>query len=146
MSVHVLSKKAFFYIDRFLEILIAHNLKCSVKKTHFMENQIRFLGMDISSKGIRVPKQTSRVLDKMENMKLNSPKVIHRFLGYFNYWRHHISNLSARSYHLRNLIRKDVPFKFDEKCRKEQLDLVKALREAEDLAPHQSFRTYFRFG
>ena len=122
-------------IDLFLSVLIQNGLKCSVSKSFLMQNKIRYLGVDLGPDGISVPKEISRTLDKMETMKMNSPRAVQRFLGFINFWRAHIPQVSMRSHNLRQAITQGTPFKFTEQCQQERLDLINALRTAQALQP-----------
>jgi hypothetical protein len=123
------------HIDEFLSVLIDNGLKCSVGKSFLMQNEIRFLGVEIGPDGVSIPKQVSRTLDKLETMPMNSPRAVQRFLGFINFWRAHVPNVAQRTHHLRQVIRKDAPFKFTEQCQQERLDLISALRTAQTLQP-----------
>jgi hypothetical protein len=94
-------------IDQFLSTLIENDLKCSVKKSFLMYNNIRYLGVDIGPEGISVPKEITRTLDRLKTMRVTSSKHVQKILGFFNYWRAHIPNLAQRIFHLRQLIKKE---------------------------------------
>jgi hypothetical protein len=73
------------FIHQFLSILIENDLKCSVKKSFLMYNNIRYLGVDIGPEGISVPKEITRALDRLETMRVTSSKHVQKILGFFNY-------------------------------------------------------------
>ena len=122
-------------IDEFLAILIQNDLKCSVKKTFLMQTEIRYLGVDIGPQGISIPESVNRALDKLTSMKISSPKSVQKFLWFCNFWRAHVPNLAQRTYNLRQLIHKEVPFRFTAECQKEREDVINALRTAGPLTP-----------
>jgi Reverse transcriptase (RNA-dependent DNA polymerase) len=108
-------------IDEFLCLLIENDLKCSVAKSHLMATSIKYLGVCIDKNGVNVPKEITRTLDKLESAKLTTSKQVMALLGYFNFWKNHIANLAQRTYHLRQLTKKNVPFRFTTECQAERL-------------------------
>jgi hypothetical protein len=132
--------------DQFLSILIENGLKCSTKKSSLMYNNIRFLGVDIGPEGISVPKDITRTLDRLQTMKISTTKHVQKVLGFLNYWRAHIPNLAARTFNLRQLIKKDAqPFRFTEECEKERLDVLGELRSPHVLQPIRSDEVLYLF-
>jgi hypothetical protein len=72
-------------------------------------------------------------------MKVTSTKHVQKICGFLNYWRGHIPNLADRTFHLRQLIKKDVqPLRFAEECEKERLDVPGELRSPDVLQPIRS--------
>ena len=63
-------------IDEFLSILIDNDLKCSVAKSFFLENRIKFIGVIIDENGISVPQEVTRTLDKLQTMKIKTQKQL----------------------------------------------------------------------
>jgi hypothetical protein len=122
-------------LSEFLQILIDNDLKCSVAKSFWMHNRIRYLGLDISPQGISVPPEVSRTLDKMATVPIRTKKQILSFLGFFAFWRIFIPNLAQRTRHLREASKKDVPFAFTAECEAERQDLITALRNVAPLQP-----------
>jgi Reverse transcriptase (RNA-dependent DNA polymerase)/RNase H-like domain found in reverse transcriptase len=120
-------------IDEFLCLLIENDLKCSVAKSHLMATSIKYLGVCIDKNGINVPKEITRTLDKLESAKLTTPKQVMALLGYFNFWKNHIANLAQRTYHLRQLTKKNVPFRFTTECQAERSDVINCLRSTNTL-------------
>jgi hypothetical protein len=120
-------------IDEFLGLLIENDLKCSVAKSHLMATRIKYLGVCIDSQGIKVPPEITRTLDKLESAKLTTPKQVMALLGYFNFWKNHIANLAQRTYHLRQLTKKDTPFRFTTECQAERSDVINCLRSTNTL-------------
>jgi hypothetical protein len=111
-----------------------------------MYNNIRYLGVDIGPEGISVPKEITRTLDRLETMRVTSSKHVQKILGFFNYWRAHIPNLAQRTFHLRQLIKKDVhPFQFSEECQKERVDVIGSLRSPNILQPIRSDEAVYLF-
>ena len=120
-------------IDEFLCLLIENDLKCSVAKSQLMATRIKYLGVCIDEEGVKVPKEITRTLDKLESAKITTPKQVMALLGYFNFWKNHIANLAQRTYHLRQLTKKNVPFKFTAECQDERSDVINCLRSTNTL-------------
>jgi transposase InsO family protein len=122
-------------LSEFLQILIDNDLKCSVTKSFWMHDRIRYLGLDIGPEGISVPAEVSRTLDKMATVQIKTKKQILSFLGFFAFWRIFLPNLAQRTRHLREASRKDVPFAFTPECEAERQDLIAGLRNVAPLQP-----------
>jgi ribonuclease HI len=122
-------------LSEFLQILIDNDLKCSVTKSYWMHDRIRYLGLDIGPEGISVPPEVTRTLDKMATVQIRTKKQILSFLGFFAFWRMFLPNLAQRTRHLREASKKDVPFAFTEQCEAERQDLIAALRNVAPLQP-----------
>jgi hypothetical protein len=121
-------------IDQFLAILIENNLKCSTKKSFLMQNEIRYLGLELSHGTIKVPQEVNRAIDRLLNLKMTSVKAVQRLLGYLQFWRYHIKNLAQRTFNIRQLVRKDNVFRWTAECEKERQDVLNALRNAQPLS------------
>jgi transposase InsO family protein len=130
MIRHILQK-----LSEFLQILIDNDLKCSVTKSFWMHDRIRYLGLDIGPEGISVPAEVSRTLDKMATVQIKTKKQILSFLGFFAFWRIFLPNLAQRTRHLREASRRDVPFAFTPECEAERQDLIAGLRNVAPLQP-----------
>jgi hypothetical protein len=122
-------------LSEFLQILIDNDLKCSVTKSFWMHDRIRYLGLDIGPQGISVPAEVSRTLDKMATVQIRTKKQILSFLGFFAFWRMFLPNLAQRTRHLREASKKDVPFAFTKECEAERQDLIAGLRNVAPLQP-----------
>ena len=120
-------------IDQYLSILIENGLKCSIKKTFLMQNEIRFLGVDITRQGIKVPTEVNRTIDRLLSLKMSSVKTVQRLCGFLNFWRFHLKNLALRTYNMRQLLRKGTVFQWTDACEKERRDVLQALKTADPL-------------
>jgi hypothetical protein len=120
-------------IDEFLAILIENNLQCSTKKSFLMQNEIRYLGLELSHGTIKVPQEVNRAIDRLLTLKTTSVKTVQRLSGYLQFWRYHIKNLVQRTFNIRQLIRKDNVFRWTAECERERQDVLNALRTAQPL-------------
>jgi hypothetical protein len=90
------------------------DLMINWEKCHFMVKQGIVLGHVISERGIEVDKA------KVEAVEELSPptdiKYLRSFLGHVRFYRRFIKDFSKITKSLTNLLQKDVPFDFNEKC------------------------------
>ena len=98
------------------------------KKCHFMVKKGIVLGHEVSSQGIEVDKAKVEVI-----AKLPEPiyvKDIKSFLRHARFYKKFIKEFSKIARPLTNLLEKDVPFYFDERCLKSWERLKQALVSA----------------
>jgi hypothetical protein len=84
------------------------------EKCHFMVKQGIVLGHVISERGIEVDKAKAEAVEKLP--PLTDIKSLRSFLGHARFYRRFIKNFSKITKLLSNLLQKDVPFNFNEKC------------------------------
>jgi hypothetical protein len=93
-----------------------HDLFLKPEKCTFSKEKMDYLGFIISQGQIAMdPAKIKGLLDWPE------PKTVRRltsFLGFGNFYRKFIRGYSDLAKPLNNLLRKDVPWNFDEECRK----------------------------
>ncbi len=98
-----------------LQILRENKLYASSEKSEFFKNEIKFLGHKILQGGSIAPDE-----DKLEAvLSWPSPrnvKQLQGFLGFVNFYRRFIKDLAKMSIPLFRLLRKDVPFVWDDSC------------------------------
>ena len=121
------------HLSQMLQVLIDADLKCSVSKSFFCYNKIRYLGVEISDKGLSIPDSVTRTLKKLKEMKLKNKKDVQKLLGYVIFWKNFIKNLSARTYHLRQLTHDNTKFVFSPECQAEREDIINELQNAPTL-------------
>ena len=126
-------KEHFNYLSQIFQILIDNDLKCSVAKSFFFYNRIRYLGIDITENGLAVPNTITRTLNKLKTMKMKNKKDVQKFLGYILFFKSFIKNLSARTYNLRQLTHNDTKFAFSPQCQAEREDIISELQKAPTL-------------
>ena len=90
------------------------NLTLNWEKCHFMVQHGIVLGHEISRKGIKVDKAKVEIIAKLPIPR--SVKDIRSFLGHAGFYHRFIRDFSKIARPLTNLLAKDVPFIFDDKC------------------------------
>jgi len=78
-------------------------------KTRIGYDELEFLGHTVSANGVRISDLKTKAIQKMPAP--HSRKSLKRCLGLLNYFRRHIANYSARTYHMRQLLRLNTKFK-----------------------------------
>ena len=99
-----------------------NKLKCNPAKCGFGFDEIEFLGFKISAKGIRISDSKVKIIRKIVAPK--TKKSLQRLLGLFCYFRKYIKDYAQRTFHMRNLLTKDTPFRWTVECQQE-LDYLK---------------------
>ena len=77
-------------------------------------DDLEFLGHTISANGVRISDSKTKAIQKMVAPKTR--KSLQRVLGLLNYFRRHIANYSARTFHMRQLLRLDTKFDWSDQC------------------------------
>jgi hypothetical protein len=90
------------------------NLVLNREKCHFMVKQWIVLGHVISSKGIEVDKAKVDLISSLPPPR--TIKKILSFLGHVGFYKRFIKDFSKIARPLCNLLAKDVPFDFNDKC------------------------------
>ncbi|KAJ8728869.1 hypothetical protein PYW07_006565 [Mythimna separata] len=88
------------------------NLKFNKSKCKFLVSEVCFLGYVFSKDGARADKEKVKAIVNMPTPK--NVKELQRILGMINYLGPFISNLSEKTQILRNLLKKDTVWTWDE--------------------------------
>lgn len=107
-----------------LERLNKFNVKVKVAKCKFFKQEVEYLGHRIDHEGIHPSKEKIRAIKQApepENLT-----QLRAYLGLLNYYAKFVPMLSSQLKPLYDLLKSNVEFRFDEKCRK-AFDLSKRL-------------------
>ncbi|XP_022024976.1 uncharacterized protein LOC110925329 [Helianthus annuus] len=118
-------------VDQLTKVLkrcIESNLVLSWEMSHFMVQEGIVLGHMISGRGIEVDHAKIQVISTLPPP--TNVKGVRSFLGHAGFYRRFIKGFSVITKPLCNLLLKDVPFVFDEKCLKAFNNLKQQLFEA----------------
>ena len=90
-----------------------HNLKLQPDKCEFLRKEVTYLGHCITERGL---KPDQRLIEKVKNFPVpKSTKDVKIFHGLVNYYRRFIDNFSKIAKPLTNLLKKNTPFKWEDK-------------------------------
>ena len=123
-----------------LQCLWDHHLYAKYSKCEFWQNSVKFLGHTISSDGRSV--HPSKVQEVMDWKPTTSVHQIRSFLGIAGYYRHFIPDFSRIAKPMTELLKKEVKFKWDEKCEQAFHSLRAYLTTAPILAQPDNSKPY----
>ena len=104
------------HVDLVLEALKGAGLQLDVDKCEFHKTEVLYLGLVISTDGVRMdPKKIEAIINWQEPKNV---KDVRAFIGFANFYRRFIDNFSALVLPLVALTRKDKAFIFDKECKK----------------------------
>ena len=105
---HITNLKVMF------QTLLDNNLTANPSKTELAFNEIEYLGFLISASGVKISPRKLKVIEAIPPPK--SRKSLLRILGMANFWRKFIKNYSQNTFHMRQLLKKDVDFTWTSEC------------------------------
>ncbi|MBW0547540.1 hypothetical protein O181_087255 [Austropuccinia psidii MF-1] len=117
------------YIDRVLSKCTCINLKISLKKYNFGQQELLALGHKVS--GLSLAIDQSKVVEVLQKPVPKSIKKMQSFPGFASYYRNHIKNFAHITSSLYKLFLKDVVFVI----RKERRDAYERIKHALTNAP-----------
>ena len=108
-DIHITStsfEEHMYHLEQIFKKFEQHNITINRKKSQFLKNQVVFLGHIISKKGISMDP------DKIQTIKNFQPpktkKQVQAFIGFINFYRKFIRDLSQDTGHLSKLTKKDT--------------------------------------
>ena len=104
------------HLNQVFEALRAAQLKIKLKKCFFCRPEIEFLGHIVGRNGL---KPDPKKVEKVKNLPAPSNITeLRSMLGLFSYYRKFIKDFSRHAKPMLELLKKDVPFKWDDKQQK----------------------------
>ncbi|MBW0494427.1 hypothetical protein O181_034142 [Austropuccinia psidii MF-1] len=103
------------YKDRVLSKFTPINLKISLKKCNFCQQELLALGHKVS--GLSLEIEQNEVAAVLQNSVPRNVKELQSFLGLASYYRNHIKTFAQRTSSLYKLCSKDVVFEITKKRR-----------------------------
>ena len=94
-----------------------NRFSCNPKKTELACSRTEYLGFVLSADGIQMSEKRIEAIGKITAPR--NVKELQRILGLFNFWRKYVPSYSRNSFHVRQLLRKDVKFQWTKECDKE---------------------------
>ena len=104
------------HLTTILDRLREAGLQVDLKKCEFCVTEVKYLGMIITTKGIKM--DPAKVATIVNWPQLKGIKDVQAFLGLANFYRRFIRGFSRLARPLTNLTRKNTPFNWNEKCMK----------------------------
>lgn len=95
-----------YHLEQIFNKLAQHNITINRKKSQFLKNQIMFLGHIISEKGILMDPDKIQTIQNFQPPKTR--KQVQAFLGFINFYRKFIRDLSQDTGYLSKLTKKDA--------------------------------------
>lgn len=89
-----------------------YNIKFNQNKVQYCQNKVKFLGLLFDNKGISIDTDRTEAIKSFKEP--TSKKELQRLLGFINYVRKFVPNLAEMSDPLRNLLKKDVEWHWNE--------------------------------
>ncbi|KAF0716362.1 AP2/ERF domain-containing protein PFD0985w-like [Aphis craccivora] len=83
-----------------------HNVKINIKKSHFLRKKVIFLGHVVSEKGITMDPEKVKTIQNFQPPK--NKKQVQSFLGFINFYRKYIRDLSKNTEILSALTKKNA--------------------------------------
>ena len=115
-------------VSEVLRRLQANGLYCNLDKCFFYEDTVDYLGFLLSPTRLTMDLKKVRVI--LEWPEPKKVKDIQSFLGFCNFYRQFIPEYSDKVVPLVHLTRKNVPWNFDDSCKKSFQTLKEAFTHA----------------
>jgi len=113
-----------------------NSLMLNPSKTSLANREIEFLGHTVNKHGIKI---SDSKMSAIRNIQApTNRRSLQRLLGLLQYFRKYVGNFSRRTCHMRQLLRQDVNFAWDEACEAELQDIKLALESGQILAPFKN--------
>jgi hypothetical protein len=117
-----------------------HNLKLQPDKCEFLRKEVTYLGHKLTASGLCPDPEKIAVVKKFPTP--TNTRVVKLYLSLCSYYRKFIPNFSKISKPLANLLRKNVPFKWDQKT-EEAFVTLKEVMTTEPLSQYPDFTKPF---
>jgi hypothetical protein len=116
-----------------LQILRDNKLYCKPEKCHFYQEEIKYLGYIITSKGVRMdPSKVKAVADWPVP---KTTREVQKFIGFANFYRSLIDNFASLTQPLTQLLKNGVKFQWN-KEHQNAFDLLKKAFQKESFLKH----------
>ena len=130
------------HLRTLFDLMRKARLKCGLDKCFFFFPQLRYLGHEVSRKGLS-PDPTK--VEKLVNYPpLKTRKNVRQFLGLASYYRKFIKDFAKKSHYLTELTKEKTKFKWSKEAESEFLFLKNALSNEPVVLVHPNFDLPFR--
>lgn len=117
----------FQHLKTLFDICVQENLKLKLSKCNFVKTTINFLGYEVSNGCITPDNPNIETIKKLQPP--TNVKELQRFLGSINVYNKFIPKYAKIRYPLNNLLKKNVPYVWDQNCQNSFQKLKQALIE-----------------
>jgi len=100
----------------------------NLSKTCAGYDKLEFLGHTVSSSGVHISDSKTKAIQKITAP--STKKSLQKLIGLLQYFKRHIPNFSARTFHMQQILKHDLKFQWTEQCESELQDLKNALINA----------------
>lgn len=101
------------HVRKVLSRLLEAGLQIDIKKCEFHTKQVKFLGLILTTDGIKMDPAKLETIEKWPTPE--STKDIYRFIGFVNFYRRFIKNFGSIVMPLTDLMKKDIIFTWTER-------------------------------
>ncbi|KAI0996911.1 hypothetical protein K3495_g11272 [Podosphaera aphanis] len=111
------------HVKKVLARLMEAGLQIDIKKCDFHVKYIKFLGLVITTKGIKMDPSKLKVIEEWKPPE--STKEVFRFVRFINFYRRFICKFGSIIMPLTDLMKRDIPFSWG-LCQQKAFDLIKS--------------------
>jgi len=104
-------------LEQALQVLSESKISLSPRKTEVVAYEVEYLGHRICGESVRMTEKHIEAIGKIQAPK--NVKGLQRLLGTVNYWHKLIPQFATKTYNMRKLLHKNVPFKWTPECEAE---------------------------
>ena len=129
------------HLNTIFSTIRQNSLRLNPTKTTLAQPEIEFLGHTVNKDGIKI---SDTKMTAIKNIKPPTTKrSLQRLFGLLQYFRKYVGNFSQRTCSMRQLLRQDTTFKWNEACDAELSDIKSALESGQILAPFKNDRRIY---
>jgi len=114
-DIHIMSKtfaEHMSHLEQIFRKFREYNVTINIKKSQFLQSQILFLGHIISKEGIQMDPEKVKAIQNFQPPK--NRKQLQSFIGFINFYRKYIRDLSKQTSQISDLLKKGTPWNWTE--------------------------------
>ena len=120
------------------------NMKLSPSKCNFLKKEVKFVGVVINEEGLSIDKNRVKALTNLQAP--NDRKSLQSLLGFFGLNRKWIPKYTDLTRPMYKIMKKGVPFNWDEECNRNLRQLKEAVIQSVTLAIPDLYDTEQSYG
>lgn len=129
-DIHIMSKSFSEHLEHLSQIFqkfSEHNITINASKSHFFQSQVLFLGHVISKDGIKMDPNKVKAVQNFQPPQ--NRKQVQAFLGFINFYRKYIRDLSEMTSRLSELLKKETPWRWTDQHQVSFMEIKRAFLE-----------------